>query len=309
MPMDLRHKFDALRSHPASLWLNQANELLPNALTWLFLVVIAWYLARLIWAFVPLYGEFDWTARPQYASQAMPKGDSVKIDFPSIANAHLFGEAGAEPVNTAIDAPETQLNLQLRGTIAAGDQTMAHAIIADGDGEDKVFFINDTLPGGAVLHEVYTDRVILNRGGVLEALRLPRVSKALGNQPMPSPMPDFVNENPAAEADAMQQMMQADPASFTDILRPQPYMPNGELKGYRVYPGRDRRRFAALGLRPGDLVTAINGQALDNLQSGMEVFRNLGNAAQIAVTIERNGSPMTLTLDTNQVIESQEAGE
>ena len=52
-------------------------------------------------------------------------------------------------------------------------------------------------------------------------------------------------------------MMQADPASFTDILRPQPYMPNGELKGYRVYPGRDRRRFAALGLRPGDLVTEL----------------------------------------------------
>jgi len=307
--MDLRHKFDALRSRPASLWLHQANELLPNALTWLFLVLVAWYLARLIWAFVPLYADFDWTARPQYAARTLPKGGSAQIDFPSIANAHLFGEAGAEPVNTAIDAPETQLNLQLRGTIAAGDETMAHAIIADGDGKDKVFFINDTLPGGAVLHEVYTDRVILNRGGVLEALRLPRVSKALGRQPLPSAAPAFDDQNSAPPADAMQQMMQGNPASFTDILRPQPYMPNGELKGYRVYPGRDRRRFAALGLRPGDLVTAINGQALDNLQSGMEVFRNLGNAAQIAVTIERNGAPMTLTLDTNQVIESQEAGE
>jgi general secretion pathway protein C len=307
--MDLRHKLDALRSHPASLWLHQVNELLPNVLTWLLLVVAAWYLARLIWAFVPLYSDFDWTARPQYATRTMPAGGSAQIDFPSIANAHLFGEAGAEPVNTAIDAPETQLNLQLRGTIAAGDETMAHAIIADGDGKDKVFFINDTLPGGAVLHEVYTDRVILNRGGVLEALRLPRISKALGRQSVPGAAPPFGDQNSVAAPDAMQQMMQADPASFTDILRPQPYMPNGELKGYRVYPGRDRRRFAALGLRPGDLVTAINGQALDNLQSGMEVFRNLGNAAQIAVTIERNGAPMTLTLDTNQVVESQEAGE
>ena len=80
--------------------------------------------------------------------------------------------------NTAIDAPETQLNLQLRGTIAAGDETMAHAIIADGNGKDKVYFINDAVPGGAVLHEVYTDRVILNRAGILETLRLPRVSKA-----------------------------------------------------------------------------------------------------------------------------------
>jgi general secretion pathway protein C len=99
---------------------------------------------------------------------------------------------------------------------------------------------------------------------------------------------------------SIQRMMQSSGASFTDILRPQPYMPNGELKGYRVYPGRDRRRFAALGLRPGDLVTDINGQPLNNLQAGMDIFKNLGNATQLTVTIERNGSPMALTLDTSQ---------
>jgi general secretion pathway protein C len=79
-------------------------------------------------------------------------------------------------------------------------------------------------------------------------------------------------------------------------------MPNGELKGYRVYPGRDRRKFASLGLRPGDLVTDINGQPLNDLQSGMEVFKNLGNATELTVTIERNGSPMALTLDTSQFL-------
>jgi len=99
----------------------------------------------------------------------------------------------------------------------------------------------------------------------------------------------------------MQQMMQDSGGSFTDVLRPQPYMPNGELKGYRVYPGRDRRRFAALGLRPGDLVTDINGQPLNDLQSAAEVFKNMGDSTQLTVTIERNGSPMALTLDTSQL--------
>ncbi len=305
--MHLRHKIDALKSQSASQWLGQANEHLPNTLTWLFLLAIAWYLARLVWAFVPLYTEFDWSARPAYISKALPKGDSMQIDFPAIANTHLFGQAGAEPLTTAIDAPETQLNLQLRGAIAADDEALAHAIITDGSGKDQVYFINDAVPGGALLHEVYTDRVILNRAGALEALRLPRVSEALGGQALPNAMPSFSEDS--ADPGAMQQMMQADPASFTDILRPQPYMPNGELKGYRVYPGRDRRKFAALGLRPGDLVTDINGQPLNNLQGGMEVFRSLAGAPQIAVTIERNGSPMTLTLDTNQVTDSQDAGE
>ena len=307
MPMDLRHKIDLLKSQSANQWLNQANEHLPNALAWLLILVIAWYLARLVWALVPLDSGFDWSVRPAESNISVSRPGAAKIDFAAIAAVHLFGQAGAEPLNTAIDAPETQLNLQLRGAIAAGDEALAHAIIADGNGKDKVYFIHDAVPGGALLHEVYTDRVILNRAGVLETLRLPRVSKAAGNRPQANSMPDFSSEEP--NSGAMQQMMQADPASFTDILRPQPYMPNGELKGYRVYPGRDRRKFAALGLRPGDLVTDINGQPLNNLQGGMEVFRSLAGAPQLAVTIERNGSPMTLTLDTNQVIDSQDNGE
>jgi general secretion pathway protein C len=78
-------------------------------------------------------------------------------------------------------------------------------------------------------------------------------------------------------------------------------MPNGKLAGYRVYPGRDRRRFAALGLRPGDLVTEINGTPLNDLQKGMETFRSLGNASQIVVTIERGSTSMVLTLDSEQI--------
>jgi len=176
-----------------------------------------------------------------------------------------------------------------------------------GTAVDKVYFIRDALPGGALLHEVYPDRVILNRAGSLEALRLPRVSELQGGTPAAGFSPPFTPDS--EDAGSVQQLMQAEPSTFTDILRPQPYMPNGELKGYRVYPGRDRRRFAALGLRPGDLVTDINGQPMNNLQGGMEVFRNLATAPQITVTIERNGSPMTLTLDTNQVIGQQDNAE
>jgi general secretion pathway protein C len=101
---------------------------------------------------------------------------------------------------------------------------------------------------------------------------------------------------------AMAQRVQQNPGAFTQILRPQPYMPNGQLKGYRVYPGRDRRRFAALGLRPGDLITEINGQSLTNLQDGMEVFKSIGDTPQITVTIERNGNPMVLSLDSSEVM-------
>jgi general secretion pathway protein C len=303
--MYFQHKINDLKSRPAGYWIALANNRLPAMVSLLLVVLIAWYLAKLVWVLVPAETNFDWSARPAFSSSAAGSGDaSVAVDFNAVVSAHLFGNAGAEPVvnQQAIDAPETRLNLKLRGTIAAGDENFAHAIIADGNGKDNVYFIKDTVPGGAVLHEVYPDRVILNRAGTLEALRLPRVSETLGQQARTPATPTRAASS--QDAGSIRQVMEDSPASFTDVLRPQPYMPNGVLKGYRVYPGRDRRRFAAIGLRPGDLVTEINGQAMDNLQSGMDVFRNLGDATQITVTIERNGSPMALTLDTSKFAET-----
>ena len=70
---------------------------------------------------------------------------------------------------------------------------------------------------------------------------------------------------------------------------------------HRVYPGRDRKQFAALGLRPGDLIKDIDGAALTDPTQAMEIFQNLGNAEEVSVTVERNGQPQTLILKTSQL--------
>ena len=76
---------------------------------------------------------------------------------------------------------------------------------------------------------------------------------------------------------------------------------DGKQQGYRVYPGRQRQQFSQLGLRPGDMITQINGMALDDPARGMEVFRSLGDATQVSVTVERNGQEQVMTLDTSQL--------
>jgi general secretion pathway protein C len=96
-------------------------------------------------------------------------------------------------------------------------------------------------------------------------------------------------------------MVARNAAGFLDVIRPQPFMPDGQLKGYRIYPGPNRDQFTALGLRPGDLVTEINGVTLDNPAQGMEVFRSLGEAAQVSITVERDGQPTVLSLNMNQI--------
>jgi len=63
-------------------------------------------------------------------------------------------------------------------------------------------------------------------------------------------------------------------------MRNQPVLMQGKLRGFRVYPGRNRQAFTRLGLRSGDLVIAINGTPLDDPARGDEIFRTIGSASE-----------------------------
>lgn len=292
---------ESLRAQPQAALLQGANDRLPGFVATGLVLLVAWQAAGLLWALLPGKPTYDWSNRVPVSAMPVTPTDNTGagVDFGRIAAAKLFGEADAEPPPVAtVSAPETRLNLKLRGTIAADDETIAHAIIADSGNKTNVYFVEDPIPGGATLHEVYPDRVILKRGGAFETLRLPKTSSG-GVQTSSAP----VSMPPGVMSGGMDARPPGEPGgyeAFTQVVRPQPFMPNGELKGYRVYPGRDRRAFAALGLRPGDLVTEINGQPLNNIQTGLQVFRSIGESPQMTVTIERNGTPMVLSVDSSQ---------
>ena len=68
-----------------------------------------------------------------------------------------------------------------------------------------------------------------------------------------------------------------------------------------MYPGRNRQQFAALGLRPGDLIKDIDGQSLTDPTQAVQVFETLGTADQVTLTVERNGEPQSIILKTSQL--------
>lgn len=281
----------------------KASQHLPIWISLTLVVMIAYYLARAAWSLYPSSDVALWTPPSMPgAGQALPGAGAA--DYGSIAAAHLFGAASATTVQDVVeteDAPDTRLNLKLRASVAATDEEVAHAIIADGSGDENVYFVKSSIPGGATLHRVHADRVILNRGGVLETLRLPREFEGNAALPAASRQPPRT----APPSSNTQQLLAANAANFAEIIRPQPFMPNGQLKGYRVFPGRNRQQFIALGLRPGDLVTAVNGVTLDNPAQGMEIFRSLGESSQINVTVERAGKEQQLSLDISQLAEAR----
>jgi general secretion pathway protein C len=226
-----------------------------------------------------------------------PPGDGARrsnVDLAAIIGGHLFGIATVDPgAQDPANAPPSTANLQLAGTIATQDPKKGVAIISDG-GPSKVYSVGDNV-GGARLHSVYLDHVILDRGGVLETLTLPRLLLA-ARAPTPEPATASAVAN-------LRRMVQADPSILNEVMRTVASYDNaaGRLRGFRAYPGRNRAAFSRLGLRPGDLVTAINGTALDDPQRSQEILNTIQSSDRATVTIERAGQKQDITLNIAQV--------
>ena len=281
-----------------------ANRLLPPWVTLVLVVVIAWQLARILWLLAPGPAAGDPVVVPA-GQPSTSASDDTQTDVQIIADSHIFGEASDEPVQQPVvdeteNLRDTQFtNLSLKGTIAATGAEMAAAIIADGNNDEKVYTIGEPVTPGATLHAVYTDRVVLNENGVLTNLKLPRDFPAGNSTMIRRSTP--VSQRDDDDSQSIQAVVAQNVSQLADVIRPTPYFVNGQQQGYRVYPGRNRQQFAALGLRPGDLIKDIDGQALTDPTEAMRIFQSLDSADQVSVTVERNGQPEVIVLSTSQL--------
>jgi general secretion pathway protein C len=215
------------------------------------------------------------------------------LDLRALSNGHLFGAPPPPPPVTDANAPPTNMPLILTGIMASTDPKDGLAIIGTTATNAKVYPVGERVPGNAQVHAIYPDRVLLDRGGIIEALLLPSKFNG-GGAPALRPV------GPSA-LDRMQRVISNEPGLISDVLRPQPVFAEGKLRGYRVYPGRNARAFAALGLRNGDLVLSVNGTALDDPTRGNDIFSTLGNSDQAHVTVMRNGQQQDITLNMAQI--------
>ncbi|MDH4107494.1 MAG: type II secretion system protein GspC [Gammaproteobacteria bacterium] len=284
------------------------NGRLPPWVVFVLIALIAWQLARIVWMLVPGSGAGDTLTVAPPVGAGLGRSPA-SADVQTIVAAHLFGEASAaDAVAVVPDEPleelaETRLALTLKGTMAGTDNRLTVAIIADNRNEEKVYTINDAVAAGTTLHAVYADRVVLNRSGALEVLKLPKdfpktTAPVIRQQ---TAVNRTATDDLGDETQSIQDLVSQNVTKLADIIRPTPYFEGGQQQGYRVYPGRDRKQFAALGLRPGDLIKDIDGQALTDPQQAMQIFQSLGEADQVSVTVERNGQPQVLVLTTSQI--------
>ena len=278
-------------------WLSRLQGNGPAYVSLILAALIAIELARMAISFL---GGPVKTPQPVVNRPAAPHV-RPGVDVQKVVSAHLFGTAAVEPgAQDPADAPLSSANLVLAGTIASQDPKHGVAIISDG-GPAKVFSVGDNV-SGATLHSVYLDHVILDRAGVLETLMLPRL--LAGSRPMAATRrPGGADPRTVAAVDNIRRLVQQDPGILDQVMRTVASYDNaaGKLRGFRAYPGRNRAIFNKLGLKPGDLVTAINGTVLDDPQHSQEVFNTIQTSDHVTVTVERGGQKQDITLNIAQV--------
>jgi len=303
--MSIEAKWSDFTSLDVGKSIAAANRLLPAWVSLALVVIIAWQLAKLIWTLVPGASVGDTVIAPA-ASLATLNASNAAVDVEAIANSNLFGVAVGGPaefqprVIEADNLRDTRLsNLALKGTIAMDIAEFSKAIIADGSDAEQVYTVGDPVASGAILHAVYADRVVLNESGILTNLKLPKDFPE--GSPASTRRHTTANSRATSNARSFGSAVARNVTKLADVIRPTPYFVNGRQQGYRVYPGRNRSQFTALGLRPGDLIKDIDGQALTDPSQAMQIFQSLSSADQVSVTVERNGQPQIIVLKTSQL--------
>lgn len=270
---------------------------LPPAANLLLVALIAASIAQLVWTLAPLPEAARWRPAPVQASASAPAGRSFNVE--TLLSARLFGlyqPAGNASVDIE-NAPDTRLNLTLLGILSGRGERDSRALIASDSGE-KPYRIGDDIARGVTLQAIFPDRVILLRNGKAETLRLNK------DQPSKASVGPAIERAAASSgvgatlSEVRDQLLQ-DPSKASEYIRVQPASQNGQLRGYRLYPGRDRELFNNVGLRPGDVVTAVNGIELDNAQKALQMLNDLSQASNFALTIDRGGQVQTVNVSLN----------
>ena len=281
------------------LLVSKNERLLVSVINVCLIVLLAIALAQLTWRVL----SPDSNNNPRQATVGQGTVSPVEkaTRLGAISDLHLFGKVDVvEKVDAPIVAPETRLQLKLKGVFASSNPERAFAIISDSKNKDKSYRLGSKVVGGATLHAVYPDRVILKRNGRLETLRmstsydksaLKSLTKATSRKPRPARR---VMRAPA-KLKQLKDTLLKDPQKIWQQVRVSPVLKNGSIKGYSV-EHKDKQLMHSLNLQKGDVITAVNGKALSDPASLYGLMDVLKTQKSLSVTIERNNQEQVIQL-------------
>lgn len=214
----------------------------------------------------------------------------------SIANYSLFGsppvaQGVAEGVKRK--APETGLQLRLAGVLVGRQPQSSGAIVAQNNGDAAYYRVGEALPGNAELMEVEPGRVLLRRNGRYETLTFEDPLLGSRGADIEEIALQVAQDSESANAFLDGARARLDSLGVAALapfgLRPAP----DSGTGY-VYDGSNAM-LNAVNLQAGDVITAINGQPLGDIEQDKILLDSWREQPQVDIEIERDGRYLTVS--------------
>ena len=288
---------------------------------WVFPLVTALVVLSVAAALAPLTWHLmgERTEELNIPPPELPRPESGAVDLASITAFAPFGSSAPRLADTSAGTA-TVSALILKGVMMARPASASTAFIAAPGEDTDIYRQGDTLPGGAVLTEVQGDRVFLQAARGLEVLTFPDADVVQGRANVRALIPQkFGGDAPGGNAPgggasaalrsgssgstrsagtgtdgssglaAVRTQIRKNPRELLDQLSAQP-----TPDGYRIGENAPDEVLRA-GLEPGDLVTAVNGEAVGDVENDRNLFEKVAAGDRARVEVLRDGRTVTLS--------------
>ena len=193
------------------------------------------------------------------------------------------------------------------------------------------------LEEGSRLVKIERDRIVIERNGQLEQIELsetgqiarpkpgfrpkptsrtltgkplsgpastPKLSSTKPDKPaLNSPHADLkagikkLNENQFEVSRKTLNEAISNPSKFRDGTRPIPNYKGGKVNGFKLVGMKPGSIYYELGIRPGDIITSVNGKPLDSPNRALELYQKLGSLSNVSIEVDRSGQKRNLSFN------------
>lgn len=251
-----------------------------------FTALAAWLGVKLVLAFTAPSSLWE----PVLVAGSMPAQISIERTYDFSTNPFAGGDSAEiaipEP-DIGDDAPETTLNLELKG-LRSGQNGTAYIRTPDGN-EDNIYIGEEIMPN-VYLRGVFPTHALIDVNGQTQRLTTDD-AKAARTQGQTSPQRSgALSTIRSADAVALLSQVQIIPSFDADMKR----------NGIILKPRTSAIDLSTFGLRDGDILTRFGGQSLIGGLPDLGSLRRLANEGRpVSVDFIRNGQPMSITIGSS----------
>jgi general secretion pathway protein C len=242
--------------------------------------------------------------------KSVPQGE-----YETILSRNMFNVEGTIPepfdqgqLDCFSQARLSTQRLVLLGTIVMSDEKYSVALVQEEGAANKEAVRQGDSFSGSKLQAMKVERKRLcfqvKASQDLEFIEIPDADGMEGASPSLSSMNPSDGITPVSEDKFMvnQNFLEKNILNLNEILqtaRAVPYLEpgSGQFKGFLIQSMDQDSPFSKLGVRQGDILTAVNDIVLDNAGKGLEAFQRLRNSPKIDLEVIRSGQRKAISFD------------